>query len=95
MLPHEARRVKDLKEIKRWTEDRGGKPAKVKGVGGGKEGEGMLRIDFPGFSGEDSLEEITWEEWYKIFEKRDLTFLYQEKTVDGGESHFFKLISNS
>jgi hypothetical protein len=25
---------------------------------------GMIRIDFPGFSGEDPLEEISWDEWF-------------------------------
>ena len=84
----------DLKEIKKWAEKRGGKPAKVKGVGNGKEGDGLIRIDFPGYSGADSLQEITWEEWYEIFQDRGLEFLYQDKTADGKESRFFKLVNS-
>lgn len=80
----------DLEEIKKWTAERDGKPGKVK-TGAGKD-SGILRIDFPGYSGEDSLEEISWDEWYKIFNKNKLAFLYQDKTADGKESRFFKLV---
>ena len=82
----------DLKEIKKWAEDREGHPAKVKGVGKGED-DGIIRIDFPGYSGEDSLEEISWEDWYKIFQDRNLAFLYQDETSSGKESRFFKLVS--
>jgi hypothetical protein len=81
----------DLKVIKKWAEEREGKPTKVKGVGG--EVDGIIRIDFPGYSGEDSLEDISWEEWYKIFQDRKLAFLYQDETSSGKESRFFKLVN--
>jgi hypothetical protein len=65
-------------EIRRWVEERGGHPARVKGTGrAGKSGGGLLRIDYPGFTGDDSLEEITWEEFFDQFEKTGLAFLYQ------------------
>jgi hypothetical protein len=86
-----SKTTKDLKEIRKWAEERDGKPAIVKGTAS-KEGGGVLRIDFPGYSGEDSLEEVSWEEWYQTFKDRDLSFLYQDKTRDGKESRFFKLI---
>ena len=73
-------------EIKRWVEERGGHPAEVKGTE-------LLRIDYPGFSGEESLEEISWEEFFDAFEENNLAFLYQEKTKDGGKSRFSKLIA--
>lgn len=82
----------DLKEIKKWAEEREGHPAKVKGVGDGKD-DGIIRIDFPGYSGEDSLEEISWDDWYKIFQERKLSFLYQDETSGGKESRFFKLVN--
>ena len=82
----------DLKEIKKWAEERDGKPAKVKGVGKQKD-NGIIRIDFPGYSGEDSLEKISWDDWYKIFEEQKLAFLYQDETSGGKESRFFKLVN--
>lgn len=83
--------TKDLEEIRKWAEKRDGKPAIVKGTES-EEGGGVLRINFPGYSGENTLEEVSWEEWYETFKERDLSFLYQDKTRDGKESRFFKLI---
>lgn len=81
-------------EIRRWVEERGGHPAKVKGTEKG-ESSGVLRIDYPGFSGEDRLEEISWEEFFEGFEDNELAFLYQEKTSDGELSRFSKLIDRN
>src|SRR3954468_7945967 len=52
-------------EIRRWAEEHGGKPARVRGTADG--GGGVLRIDFPGGAGEDDLEPISWDEWFEIF----------------------------
>ena len=78
-------------QIKQWVEERGGNPARVKGTEN-KTSPGLLRIDYPGFSGEERLEEITWEEFFEGFEKNKLAFLYQDKTADGKLSRFSKLI---
>jgi len=49
----------------------------------GKHGEaGLLRIDFPGYSGKGSLEEITWEEFFEKFEEAKLALVYQEETAE-------------
>ena len=76
----------DHDEIRRWVSDRGGFPARVKGT---DQKGGLLRIDYPGFSGEESLEAITWTEFFKGFENNKLAFLYE----DGPESRFSKLIA--
>lgn len=81
-------------EIRRWVEERGGHPARVKGTEKGKS-SGVLRIDYPGFSGENRLEEISWEEFFEGFEDNKLAFLYQEKTSDGELSRFSKLIDRN
>ena len=90
-----AKTTTDLEEIRQWAEKRGGKPAKVKTAGNDEEEEGLLRLDFPGFSGGDTLKKIEWDEWFGIFQKKNLAFLYQEKTTGGKESRFFKLVSKS
>ena len=79
-------------EIRRWAEERGGKPATVKSTQSNDEA-GVLRIDFPGYSGAGSLQEISWEEFFKKFDEKQLAFLYQDKTSSGEESRFFKLVS--
>jgi len=78
--------------IKQWVESRGGFPATVKSTkDDGK--PGLLRIDFPGYSGEDSLERIDWDSFFEKFEENDLALLYQEELKSGEESRFCKLVS--
>ena len=82
----------DHDEIKRWAEERGARPSCVRGTGG-KGDIGMLRLDFPGFSGEDSLEHIEWDEWFEKFDERGLALLYQETTASGEKSNFNKIVN--
>ena len=82
----------DHDEIRKWAEDRGAKPACVKHTGG-KSDVGLLRLDFPGYSGADSLEHIEWEEFFEKFDDSNLALVYQEHTADGEKSNFNKLIS--
>ena len=93
MSQAESHTTIDHDEIRRWAEARGGKRSTVKRTEGKDHEPGILRIDFPGFSGSDSLEEITWEEFFDKFDDKDLALLYQETTADGGKSNFNKLIS--
>src|SRR5436305_9441156 len=79
-------------EIRKWAEARGGKPATVKRTENDGEA-GVLRIDFPGYRGTGSLEEISWDEFFAKFDEKHLAFLYQDTTSSGEESRFFKLVS--
>jgi hypothetical protein len=91
-MASESKTTTDHKTIQKWAVARGGKPTSVKGTE--RDGEaGLLRIDFPGYSGGDRLEEISWDEFFKKFDEKNLAFLYQEHTSSGEESRFFKLIS--
>ena len=87
---HEANTTTNHEEIKNWVEERGGRPAIVKGTE--KAGSALLRIDYPGYSGEDTLEEIEWDEFFEIFDENKLAFLYQDETADGGKSRFSKFV---
>ncbi len=84
----------DPDTIREWAEERGGKPSQVKGTGG-KDDTGILRIDFPGYSGADSLEEISWDDWLEKFEENDLALVYQEETSGGVKSNFNKIVSRA
>lgn len=79
-------------EIKRWVEERGGFPAAVKRTERGDD-LGILRIDFPGYSGESSLDRVEWEDWFDTFEAKELAFLHQDHTADGAVSRFNKIVS--
>jgi ferritin-like metal-binding protein YciE len=87
-----AEPLTDREQIRQWAEERGGTPACVRGTGG-KGDIGMLRIDFPGFSGEDTLEPISWDDWFEKFDERRLALIVQDKTAKGQKSNFNKLIA--
>jgi hypothetical protein len=87
-----SKTTRDHDEIRRWAEERGAEPACVKGTG--NEGDiGLLRLDFPGYSGEESLQHITWDEFFDKFDERNLALLYQEETAGGERSNFNKIVS--
>ena len=90
----QAFKTTDHEAIRQWVEERGGAPARVKGTGS-KGDPGLLRIDFPGYSGEDSLEAIDWDEWFAKFEENELALLVQEETREGEPSRFNKLVRRS
>ena len=54
----------DHDEIRSWAEERGARPACVRGTGGVSD-VGMLRLDFPGYSGQESLQHIDWDEFFE------------------------------
>ena len=82
----------DHEEIRRWAEERGARPTCVRGTGGGND-VGMIRLDFPGYSGENSLESIPWNEWFQKFDENNLALLVQDQTARGQKSNFNKLVS--
>ena len=88
----EARTTTDHKTIRKWVEERGGHPARVRGTNDAGDGGGVLRIDYPGFTGEGELQEISWEEFFEAFDANELAFLHQDKTESGETSRFSKLI---
>ena len=84
----QAKTTTDHKEIRRWIEARKGRPSVVKDTEG-KDGEGLLRVDF---RHPDKLEDVDWDTFFKTFEDRKLAFLHQDKTAGGEESRFFKFV---
>jgi hypothetical protein len=85
-----AKTTTDHRTIRRWAEERGGRPARVKGTGG-KDDAGLLRLDFG--EPDPSLQEISWDEFFRKFDEEDLALLYQEETGSGKESRFNKLVA--
>lgn len=75
--------------ITQWADERDGKPATVHGTEHGDH-LGVLRINFPGYGGKN-LEEVSWDDWFKTFDDRNLVFLYQEHLKNGNQSNFFRL----
>jgi ferritin-like metal-binding protein YciE len=87
-----AEPLTDHERIRRWADERSAHPACVRGTGG-KGGIGMIRLDFPGYSGADSLDPISWDQWFQAFDENGLALSVQEKTTHGQRSNFNKLVS--
>lgn len=77
----------DHETIRKWAESRHGKPAAVRRTH--QKGDvGIIRIEFPDNpnSRHDSLEEISWDEFFEQFDESGLALVYDE------HSSFNKLI---
>ena len=94
MATQHSKTTTNHSQIQRWAEARHAQPARVKGTGGNGD-PGMVRLDFPGYSGKGKLEPISWDDWFEAFDDNDLALVYQEKTASGKRSNFNKLISRS
>ena len=81
----------DHEEIRRWAEDRDGMPSCVRRTGSSND-PGVLRINFPGYTGDNSLAEISWDEFFKKFDENGLAFVYQDRTASGVKSNFNKIV---
>ncbi len=88
----ESKTTTDHDAIRRWVEERGGRPARVRDTGGDDD-PGILRIDYPGRGDDESLEQISWDDFFEAFEANELAFLYQDETSDGDQSRFSKFVS--
>lgn len=90
-MAHEAQQTTDHDVIREWIEARDGHPAVVRASQQGD--SGILRVDYPGYSGQEALERISWDRFFSIFEDNELAFLYQDTTEDGATSRFSKFVS--
>ena len=84
-----AKTTTDHNTIRKWAEERGGHPARVRETASKKGAGGILRIDFG--KPEDALERISWDDFFKTFDKEKLAFLYQEEK----DSRFVKFVSRN
>lgn len=75
--------------IRDWVDDHDGYPAHVQ-QSESEGDEGLLRVGF-GDTEEESLKEITWEEFFEEFEEKDLAFAYREH-VPEEESPTIRLV---
>jgi hypothetical protein len=85
----ESHRTTNHEEIRRWAEKRNGRPARVAGTGDSDDA-GLLRIDFE--EDDESLEAVSWDEFFEKFEDKKLAFVYQDRKADGEPSTFGKLV---
>lgn len=85
----EAKTTQDHDTIRRWAEERGGKPSAV-GETKSADDAGILRLDFD--PKDKGLDTVSWDEFFEKFDDAELSFLYQDETADGKKSRFHKFI---
>jgi len=87
-----SRVLTDHDEIRRWAEERDARPSAVQRTHT-DDSVGIIRLDFPGYSGENSLEEIEWDEWFDKFDDNNLALIVQDQMAGGERSNFNKIVS--
>ena len=88
----DSKQTTNHETIKSWAEARNGVPTFVKGTENGN--EGVLRIHFPAASKNDEdFDRVMWEQFFDVFEEKNLSFLYQEEKENGEKSTFHKFVS--
>jgi hypothetical protein len=89
----QAKITTDHDEIRKWAEARGGRPATVRSTHS-KDNPGIIRLEFPDApnANDESLEEISWDEFFEKFDDSKLALLYQDNTAGGERSNFNKLV---
>jgi hypothetical protein len=88
----ESHTTTDHDIIRRWADDRHGRPAKVKATEENGHA-GILRIDFA--PKDEGLDTIGWDEFFRKFDESELAFLYQDRTKDGKLSRLHKFVRRS
>ena len=85
----EAQQTTDHAAIRKWADERGGRPATVKATE--EDGHaGILRIDFD--PPDEGLERIGWDDFFDKLDEAGIAFLHQDRTKDGKLSRFHKFV---
>jgi hypothetical protein len=77
-----AETTTDHETIRKWAESKGGRPAAVERTHQGGD-VGIVRLMFPKAqqSEHENLVEISWDEFFEEFEKRDLALVYEPDSM--------------
>jgi hypothetical protein len=73
--------------IRRWAEERGGRPALAPLSDGDS-----LEIDFSTYKGEPGSRAISWDEFFSRFEAEALALDFETEQTPAGPSRFYRLV---
>ncbi len=82
----------DRETIRRWVEQRGGRPAAIRARSREDYEAAAPRIDFPEYRSTGIVRRISWDEFFRKFDEKRLAFVYQERTRTGEMSRFFRFV---
>ncbi len=84
----------DHQAIKEWVSRRDGRPAIAKRPEEVSHLR-LLHVTFPHTSEAEAVVEITWDEFFEVFEEKELAFLRysQDELIIGDEAHFYQFVN--
>lgn len=91
-MPGASACTTDRDTIKRWVERRRGRPAAIRARSREDYEAAPPRIDFPEYRSTGVMRRISWDEFFRKFERKRLAFIYQEQTPTGELSRFFRFV---
>lgn len=98
-MSYEPKTTTNHDTIRKWVEDRGGKPARIDPSDREEDQAGVLRIDFGAavndYAPRPQMEEISWDDFFSTFENESMLFLYQDETEEGETSRFYKFVNRN
>jgi len=92
-MTNKTNKTTEHSTIKKWAESRGANPSVVMKNEIQTEN---IRLSFPGTeSDKEDLKEISWTEWFNLFEENQLEFIYQIEDDKGNTNNFYKLVKRN
>lgn len=85
-------RTIDHQTIRRWAEERGMMPAVVEDTAKSPGILPVLHLTRPGDRTTSGLADLSWSEFFEMFEQRQLTLVYQDATAAGVPSEFYLFV---
>ncbi len=81
-------------EILEWAETRGGRPAKIKLDNGESDSPEIITIllEPSDESKNEGTEEISWDDFFYLFDLNNLAFVYKDRDADGKISNYFEFL---
>jgi hypothetical protein len=77
--------------IRQWADQRSALPATMSDVEA-DDRPTVLRFDFEG-GGDEDLRLISWDQWFEVFDGRDLVFIYLEPSEGEEGNNTYRLES--
>lgn len=88
----ETKTTTNHEEIQQWAQSRGGRPARIHNSFGAPADGSVLQIDFLHEKYNDDVEEITWEDFFAMFDREHMVLVYQTETEGGKPSCFGRIV---
>jgi hypothetical protein len=85
-----TRATTDRETIRQWVSERGGMPSMLRRTN--HAAEDTLLINFPNDGSDEPAIDISWADFFRHFDDRNLAFIYQESLPDAEDAQVYQLV---